>query len=666
MANIKQRIEALREKINEHNYHYYIENAPLIPDSEYDRLFKELQTLEKQHPEYITSDSPTQRIGSEPLSAFTEKKHIEPMLSLDNAFTDEEVEDFNQRLIKRLHHHDIAYACEPKLDGLAVNLTYKSGHLVSAATRGDGTTGEDVTQNVRTIKMIPLKLHGKNVPDLIEIRGEVYLSKATFEALNAQARKENTKPFANPRNAAAGSLRQLDPRITAARSLAFFGYGVGAVKQFTLPKTQDALLQQLSLWGIPVSPDRLVAKNIEQCLSYYQKMLKKREKMPYDMDGVVYKVNDLATQSHLGIISRAPRWALAHKFPAEEEMTVLEQVEFQVGRTGALTPVARLKPVYVGGATVSNATLHNMDEITRKDIRIGDTVIIRRAGDVIPEVVSVVLSERPSDAKKIHLPKKCPVCGSPVIQTEGEAIARCSDPLLCPAQRREAIKHFASKHAMDIEGLGDKLVEQLVDVGLVKDPSDLYQLTLAQLTDLERMGEKSAENILAALEKSKKTTLERFLYSLGVREVGVVTAHNLARALHTLEAILEADEADLQAIPDIGPVAAKYIATFFHQPKHRAVIKRLQTAGVQWPKIKIDRASQTLAGKTFVLTGGLQQLTREEATRLLMDKGAKVSGSVSKQTDFVVVGESPGSKLAKAQALGVKIIDEAALLKMLR
>jgi len=663
---IIDRIESLRTLLRKYSHHYYVLDDPIVPDSEYDRLFRELQALELKYPELKTVDSPTQRVGAAPLKAFTQVRHEIPMLSLDNAFTDEELTAFDRRIHDRLKTDQvIEYACELKLDGLAISLLYHQGVLIRGATRGDGTTGEEVTENIRTIYTIPLKLRGENYPDILEVRGEVYMPKAGFEALNKAAIEKGEKPFANPRNAAAGSLRQLNSHITATRPLAMYCYDVGEVSVNKLADTHIGVLEKLSGWGFAIVPHHVVVKGVEGCRQYYEKIAAIRDSLPYEIDGVIYKVNDLELQKRLGFVSRAPRWAIAHKFPAQEELTVLNHVDFQVGRTGALTPVARLEPVSVGGVTVSNATLHNMDEVTRKDVRIGDTVVIRRAGDVIPEVVSVIKDRRPSNARVIRLPDKCPVCGSEVIQPEGEAIARCSGGLYCPAQRKEAIKHFASRKAMDIEGLGDKLVEQLVEQGLIAHVDDLYRLSLDQLANLERMGDKSAENILNALNKSKSITLPRFLYALGIREVGEATARNLAMHFASLEAIEKADIDQLQAVSDIGPIVAEYVYTFFRQPHNRDVIQALIAAGIHWPTIEMSHHVLPLANKIVVLTGTLSTLSREAAKERLEVLGAKVSSSVSSKTSFVVVGDAPGSKYEKAQKLGVSILNEAEFLKML-
>lgn len=663
---IAKHIEELREQINYHNYLYYVLDSPEIPDAEYDRLLRELQTLEQQYPEFITADSPTQRVGAQPLAEFAKVRHEIPMLSLANAFSEQEVEDFVKRIRDRVDIENVEFTAEPKLDGLAISLLYENGVLIRGATRGDGTTGEDVTQNVRTIATIPLRLIGKDYPPVLEVRGEVYMNKKGFKELNERQEKKEGKTFANPRNAAAGSLRQLDPRITAERPLEIYCYGVGRVEGSELPDRHSNILKQLKKWGLRISPDIKVVQGWGGCIEYYNKMQERREELPYEIDGVVYKVNSIALQQELGFVARAPRWAIAHKFPAQEEMTKLIGIDVQVGRTGALTPVARLEPVFVGGVTVTNATLHNQDEIERKDVRIGDTVIVRRAGDVIPEVVSVVLSRRPKHTHVFEMPKQCPVCGSDVMRPEGEAVVRCTGGLFCPAQRKEAIKHFASRRAMDIDGLGDKLVDQLVERELIHDVADLYSLTHEQIAGLERMADKSAANLVQALEKSKATTLARFLYSLGIREVGEATAQNLARYFGSLEELMEADTETLEQVPDIGPVVAESITAFFHQKHNRDVIEKLIAADVHWPAEKVTaKKDQPLQGKTFVLTGTLESMTRDEAKEKLQTLGAKVSGSVSSKTTYVVAGADPGSKYDKAVELGVEILDEAALVKLI-
>lgn len=663
-SKVETRITELCEQLNHHSYQYYVLDDPEIPDAEYDRLYRELQQLESENPQFISHESPTQRVGDQPLSEFSQVKHLLPMLSLDNVFSDEELEAFNKRILQRLGSEDaLEYAAEPKLDGLAVSLLYQEGKLVRAGTRGDGTTGEDITQNIRTIHSIPLKLLGHSYPQLLEVRGEVFMLREGFERLNQQARDRGDKPFVNPRNAAAGSLRQLDPKITASRPLAMFCYAVGKVEGLAqIPDRHSDLLDCLQDWGLPLCRERTVVQGVEACLAYYQQMSERRSRLPYEIDGIVYKVNRLDFQKELGFVSRAPRWAIAHKFPAQEEMTRVNGIEFQVGRTGALTPVARLEPVFVGGVTVSNATLHNMDEVRRKDVRVGDMVIVRRAGDVIPEVVRVVPGSRQAKVKKVQLPSQCPICGSDVIQEEGEVVARCSGGLYCPAQRKESIKHFASRKAMDIDGLGDKLVEQLVDEQLIDHVDDLYRLKLEQLAGLERMGLKSAQNLVDALEKSKATQLERFIYALGIREVGEATAQNLARHYGALEPLMEAEEESLQTVTDVGPIVAAHVHSFFRQPHNLEVIKKLRTAGIHWQNLQVMEATeQTLAGQVFVITGMLPTMTRDEAKQALQAKGARVTGSVSKKTDYVVVGDSPGSKATKAEQLGAKIIDESEL-----
>ncbi len=665
-SNIQKRAEVLRAEINEHNYHYYILDTPVIPDVEYDRLLRELQAIEAEYPVLITLDSPTQRVGSAPAKAFKEVKHDVPMLSLDNAFADEEALAFEQRIKDRLYDaNQIEFACEPKLDGVAVSLLYEKGIFVRGATRGDGYTGEDITRNIRTIPTIPLQLRGRKFPARLEVRGEVYLPKEKFKQLNEQLAAKDEKIFVNPRNAAAGSLRQLDPRITARRPLAIFCYGVGSREGLTPFKTHSAIIQQLKEWGLRICDDTRVVKGAEGCLQYYQTMMAKRQHLPYEIDGIVYKVNVIDLQERLGFVARAPRWAIAHKFPAQEEITTVEAIEFQVGRTGALTPVARLKPVFVGGVTVSNATLHNMDEVQRKDVRVGDTVIVRRAGDVIPEIVSVILAKRPDRTKPIILPEQCPVCGAEVLKPEGEAAARCEGALTCAAQRKEAIKHFASRKAMDINGLGDKLVEQLVDAGLIHHVADLYTLTQTQLENLDRMAEKSASNLIAAIEKSKKTTLARFIYALGIREAGEATALNLAQHFRRLEKLRQADEETLQKVQDIGPIVAAHVAAFFRQQHNNEIVNQLIEYGVHWPTVKIDQSARLFNGQTFVLTGTLETMTREQATAALQRLGAKVSGSVSKKTAYVVAGKEAGSKLTQAEKLGVKVLTEQQFLQLL-
>ncbi len=662
-----QKINSLRKKLNHHSYQYYVLDDPEIPDVEYDRLYHELQELEKQYPDLITKDSPTQRVGDKPLKSFSQVKHEIPMLSLDNVFDEDELNEFNKRIQQRLEITGaIEFAAEPKLDGLAVSLLYENGVLVRAGTRGDGTTGENVTQNIRTIHSIPLRLIGDDVPGILEVRGEVFMPKAAFEKLNRKAKENNEKEFANPRNAAAGSLRQLDPKITAARSLAMYCYSVGKVDGMSSIKTHSEMLDKLLRWGLPLCKEREVVSDVVGCMAYFNKMSEKRASLPYEIDGIVYKVNDLILQKNLGFVAKAPRWAIAHKFPAQEEITTVNAIEFQVGRTGAITPVARLEPVFVGGVTVSNVTLHNMDEVERKDVRVGDQVIVRRAGDVIPEIVRVVPGSRKKCADKIKMLDTCPVCGSDIIRQEGEAIARCSGGLFCQAQRKESIKHFASRKALDIDGLGDKLVEQLVDENLINHVDDLYSLTVEQVAKLERMGKKSASNLIDALQKSKETTLDRFIYALGIREVGEATAQNLAQSFGSLEAIMIADEQQLNEVPDIGPIVAAHINYFFKQTHNLEVIKKLRDANVKWDDIDVaEKQQQSLSGKTFVITGTLSTMGRDDAKKALQAKGAKVTGSVSKKTSYVVVGDNPGSKATKAEQLGVEILDEQALQNLL-
>lgn len=661
-----QRAAQLRDELNHHNYLYYVMDAPEIPDAEYDRLLRELQSLEEQFPELQSVDSPTQRVGAQPLKAFSEVKHEVPMLSLNNCFDEQELIDFDRRIRDGLEKENIEYAAEPKLDGLAISLLYENGVLVRGATRGDGSKGEDVTQNIRTIGTIPLHLQGKAYPQRLEVRGEVIMTKVGFEKLNERQHEKNEKTFANPRNAAAGSLRQLDSRITATRPLEFYCYGVG-VSSDKLADRHSKILQQLKDWGFRLNPEVRVVKGVKGCVEYYSAIQAKRDDLEYDIDGVVYKVDRLSDQDVLGFVSRAPRWAIAHKFPAQEEMTTLLDIDVQVGRTGALTPVARLEPVFVGGVTVTNATLHNQDEIDRKDVRIGDTVIVRRAGDVIPEVVSAIISKRPKGARKFKMPDRCPVCDSEVVRLENEAVARCTGGLYCGAQQKEAIKHFASRKAMDIDGLGDKLVEQLVDEGLIHDVADLYHLSVAQVAQLDRMAEKSAQNLIDALEKSKSTTLERFIFSLGIRQVGETTARTLAHHFGNLDELMQTTSEALLVVEDVGPIVAESIETFFKQKHNDEVIDKLIKVGIHWPVIeKPDESELTLSGKTFVVTGTLSSMGRNEAKAALLAKGAKVSGSVSKKTDYVVVGADPGSKASKAEELGVEILDETAFIRLIK
>ncbi len=658
-SSAAKRVEELREQINDHNYRYYVLDDPQIPDAEYDRLFRELQDLEAEHPDLVTDDSPTQRVGATGETSFESVEHRVPMLSLDNAFSEDELRDFDRRVRDRLDtDKDVEYVCEPKLDGLAVSLLYEKGKLTRAATRGDGYTGEDITANIRTIPSVPLKLRGKDYPDLVEVRGEVYMLKDGFEKLNNELADRGEKTFVNPRNAAAGSLRQKNPKVTARRPLEICGYGIAVENEKDLPDNHWDCLKRAQQWGFRVNREMRKATGADECLKAYKDLEGKRDDLPYEIDGIVYKVNRLSLQRELGFVSRAPRWAIAHKFPAQEELTVVEDVEFQVGRTGALTPVARLKPVFVGGVTVSNATLHNMDEIDRLDVKIGDTVFIRRAGDVIPQVVKVVKDKRPKNARDIKLPDKCPVCDSDVIQPEDEAVARCTGGLYCAAQRKESIRHYGSRKALDIEGLGEKWIDILVEKDMVRDVADLYHLKVKDLTRLERMGEKSASNLVEAIQGSARPPLWRFIYALGVREVGESTAKALARHFGTLEAVMEASEDELQEVADVGPVVAGHIRSFFDQSHNQEIIERLRDAGVEWQGEKTDRRNMPLKGETWVLTGTLSDYTREEAKERLERLGAKVAGSVSKKTSCVVAGESAGSKLDKARDLDVKILSE--------
>ncbi|MDJ0701487.1 MAG: NAD-dependent DNA ligase LigA [Woeseiaceae bacterium] len=665
-----KRIEILREQIRHHNYCYHVLDEPEVPDAEYDRLMRELQGLEKQHPDLVTPDSPTQRVGDQPVDGFQTVTHAVPMLSLDNAFSDDEVVDFDRKVRERLELEgddaQVRYAAEPKLDGVAVSLLYERGRLIRGATRGDGTTGEDITHNVRTIDAVPLVLMGEGFPELLEVRGEVFMPKAGFTAYNERAAAAGEKTFVNPRNAAAGSLRQLDPKLTADRPLDIYVYSVGQKDGGELPNSHSEILDLLQTWGLKTCPERDVVEGAAGCVAYYEAVGRKRDRLPYEIDGIVYKVDSIADQRELGFVSRAPRWAIAHKFPAQEELTVLKDVEFQVGRTGALTPVARLEPVFVGGVTVSNVTLHNMDELERKDVRIGDTVIVRRAGDVIPEIVSVVTSRRPKDAQKVELPKRCPVCDSPVERDDGEAVARCTGGRNCPAQVIEGLKHFVSRRALDIEGLGAVLIEQLVNAGRLKNAADIFTLEKDELVQLERMGEKSAENVVASVEKSKATTLARLLFALGIREVGESTARSLAAHYGSLDAVLAASEEDLQAVDDVGPIVASRIREFFDDPLNRELTDRLRKYGLQWPETEPgETQAGSLSGKTFVLTGTLPSMTRDEAKDLIVAQGGKVTGSVSGKTSYLVAGAKAGSKLAKAEKLGVEVLDEAALMELL-
>ena len=667
MQSVHDQLTHLRTLLRHHEYQYHVLDAPEVPDAEYDRLLGELRVLEAEHPELITPDSPTQRVGAAPLAAFGQVRHEVPMLSLDNAFDEESYLAFNKRVQDRLKSSDdVTFCCELKLDGLAVSLLYENGLLVRAATRGDGTTGEDITSNVRTIRAIPLLLRGEHIPARLEVRGEVFMPQDGFEKMNDEARRTGSKVFANPRNAAAGSLRQLDPRITAKRPLTFFCYGVGVVDGGELPRSHLARLQQLQAWGLPVSDRVRLCQTAQEVLAFYHQVEADRPTLGFDIDGVVIKVDSLVLQEQLGFVARAPRWAVAFKFPAQEQLTTVRDVEFQVGRTGAITPVARLEPVLVAGVMVSNATLHNADEIERLGLKIGDRVMIRRAGDVIPKVVSVV--ESAADAREVEFPVHCPVCGSDVERVEGEVIARCTGGLICGAQRKGALKHFVSRRAMDIDGMGEKIIDQLVEKEYVKNPADLFDLTAGKLTGLDRMGPKSAQNVVDALQKAKQTTLARFLYALGISEVGEATAANLAAHFGTLDALMAADLAALIAVPDVGSVVASHVRNFFDEESNREVIRLLVEKGVTWPDVvvvKPEEIDSPFAGKTVVLTGSLSILSRDEAKDRLVALGAKVSGSVSKKTDLLIAGEAAGSKLAKAQELGIAVIDEAEMVRLL-
>ena len=665
-----KKVESLRSQIRRHNYRYHVLDEPEVPDAEYDRLVRELQDLENKHPELVTADSPTQRVGAEPVKAFGTVQHILPMLSLDNAFSEDELNDFHRRVTERLELEtdaNLNYAAEPKLDGAAVSLLYEKGKLMRGATRGDGTTGEDITHNVRTIDAVPLKLLNKGFPTTLEVRGEVFMPRDGFRAYNEQALKNGEKTFVNPRNAAAGSLRQLDPRLTAERPLDVYIYSVGVTEGGALPGCHSEILDRLQEWGFKVCPERKLVSGIRGCLEYYADIGRRRDSLSYDIDGVVYKVDRLDYQQQLGFVSRAPRWAIAHKFPAEEELTIVRAIEFQVGRTGAITPVARLEPVFVGGVTVSNATLHNMDELHRKDVRVCDTVIIRRAGDVIPEVVRTVPDRRPKRTRIVRAPAKCPVCRSAVVREEGEAVARCTGGFICAAQRAEALKHFVSRRALDVDGLGSKLIEQLVAIDRIQTAADLYHLERDELAGMDRMGEKSAENLLAAIERSKDTTLARFLYGLGIREVGEATARSLAAHYGKLTSIMKADEESLQTVQDVGPIVASRIHSFFAEKHNQKVVKGLIDSGLTWKETKPSpkAADGLLSGKIFVLTGTMSNMTRDEAKDKIQAAGGKVTGSVSKKTNYVVYGDNAGSKLTKAQKLGIETIDEDALQKIL-
>lgn len=664
---IFEQISQLRAQLEEHNHNYYVLDAPSIPDAEYDRLMRELSALEQANPEFQSPDSPTQKVGGAALDKFEQVTHQVPMLSLDNAFSEEEFAAFNRRIKERLmDNNELTFCCEPKLDGLAVSIIYRDGVLVQAATRGDGMVGENITQNVKTIRNVPLKLRGDDFPAELEVRGEVFMDSAGFAKLNSEAEKRGDKVFVNPRNAAAGSLRQLDSKVTAKRPLMFYAYSTGLVADGQLPEDHYQQLAKLTDWGLPLCPETKLVEGQQAALDYYQDILTRRSSLAYEIDGVVIKVNDKKRQERLGFVARAPRWAIAFKFPAQEEITQLLDVEFQVGRTGAITPVARLEPVFVGGVTVSNATLHNGDEIARLGVKIGDTVIIRRAGDVIPQITQVVLERRPEDAKDIVFPATCPICESHVERIEGEAVARCTGGLVCQAQRKQAIKHFASRKALDVDGLGDKIVDQLVDRELIKTPADLFILKQGHFESLERMGPKSAKNLVNALQDAKQTTLAKFLYSLGIREVGEATAQNLANHFLTLEKITQASVDALTEVSDVGEIVAKHVRGFFSEEHNMAVVNALVEQGIHWPELTAPSAdAQPLAGLTYVLTGTLSELNRNDAKARLQALGAKVSGSVSAKTDALIAGEKAGSKLTKAQDLGIDVLTEADLIALL-
>lgn len=670
MESAEEKIARLRTTLRHHEYLYHVLDTPEVPDAEYDRLMAELRALEALHPDWITPDSPSQRVGAAPLRGFEQVRHEVPMLSLDNTFDEAGWLAFNKRVHDRLgEKSSVTWCCELKLDGLAVSLLYENGVLVRAATRGDGSAGENITLNVRTIHAIPLTLRGDNIPARVEVRGEVFMTEAGFEQLNNEARRTGSKVFANPRNAAAGSLRQLDPRITAKRPLTFFCYGMGLLEGGIMPRSHWAGLQQFKAWGLPVSSHVCRCHSAAEVLDFYHRIEAERATLGFDIDGVVIKVDEQALQEQLGFVQRAPRWAIAFKFPAQEQLTVVRAVEFQVGRTGAITPVARLEPVLVAGATVSNASLHNADEIERLGIQIGDQVVVRRAGDVIPQIVNVILAARPADARPIVFPDACPVCGSDIERIEGEAVARCTGGLICAAQRKEALKHFVSRLALDVEGLGDKIIEQLVEKEYVKTPADLFRLNVGILSALDRMGPKSAQNVMNALEKAKNTTLPRFLYALGIREVGEATAANLAAHFGSLHPIITADIEALITVQDVGMIVATHIRNFMEEESNLGVIEQLvHEAGIHWPDVPVsnhENSDSPFAGKTVVLTGSLSQLTRDEAKEQLTALGAKVSGSVSKKTDLVIAGEAAGSKRTKAEALGITIIDEAEMMRLL-
>lgn len=661
-----QRSQVLRELINQHNYRYYVLDEPSIPDAEYDALMRELQAIETDHPHLITSDSPTQRVGATPINQFETIKHREPMLSLGNAFNAEDLNAFHKRITDTLADNEVTYAAETKLDGLAVSIIYEDGLLTQAATRGDGQVGENITHNVRTISMIPLRLVGENVPSLLEVRGEVFMDEQGFQKLNTQQRDNNEKVFANPRNAAAGSLRQLDPKIASSRPLRFYAYSVGVCSE-ELAQTHFLRLQQLKKLGLPVSSENKLLNGVDECIDYHADILNRRDGLGYDVDGVVFKIDSIEQQQELGFVSRAPRWAIAYKFPAQEQLTTVSAIDIQVGRTGALTPVARLEPVSVAGVTITNATLHNIDEIRRKDVRVGDTVSVRRAGDVIPEVVSVIKDQRPQESKVFEFPNTCPICNSDTYRIEGEAVIRCSNGMFCPAQAVQAIIHFASRKAMNIDGLGDKLIEQLYENSLIKTVADLYKLQdkRAELLKLERMAEKSLDNLLKAIENSKEISLDKFIYALGVREVGEATARALAQEFGNIESLMQAVQEQLEAINDVGPVVASNIISYFANQDNQAMVRELLTSGIKFPK-QAAKQTSVFSNKRVVITGSLAELKRDEAKELLLSLGAKVSSSVSKNTDYLICGEAPGSKREKAETLGVEILEEQAFLAMMR
>jgi len=664
---VSEQVQQLREEIETNNYKYYVLDAPSIPDAAYDRLMRELIDLESEHPELISSDSPTQRVSGKPQEGYVQVKHKVPMLSLGNVFSEQELDDFERRVRDLLDEQgEIQFHAEPKLDGVAMSLLYENGVLVRAATRGDGRTGEDITHNARTMDSVPLKLRS-GAPERLEVRGEVYMPIAGFNAYNKKALETGEKPFVNPRNAAAGSLRQLDPRLTASRPLQFFAYSVAELEGHAQPEKHSQMLALVREWGLPVCPENKVVLGGPGCLVYYEDILQRRSSLPFEIDGVVYKIDEHRQQRELGFVSRAPRWATAHKFPAQEEMTSVKDIEIQVGRTGALTPVARLEPVFVGGVTVTNVTLHNEDEVKRKDVRVGDTVIVRRAGDVIPEVVSVVIEKRPEDSVVFEMPEACPVCGSTTIRVEDEAVLRCTGGLHCPTQLKEAFRHFASRKAMDIDGLGEKIIDQLVEANLIKSPVDLYHLELEAIADLERMAEKSATNLLQAIEKSKTTSLPRFLYALGIREVGESTAQALSDHFGSLDMLAAAELEALQQVPDVGPIVASRAFEYFRDEANLELIQGLRSAGIQWSEHEPRTMTKDgpLQGKTFVLTGTLSAMTRNEAKQRLQQLGAKVSGSVSSKTTALIAGLNAGSKLTKAESLDVEILDEQGLLALL-